>query len=235
MSQQSNWELTSNRFVAFFDILGFKDLVMRSTHSQVLEKLAVLKETIINLGKIHSADFLKKQELEDDQTRSVTFSDSIIFFSKGDTKKDAFKILLDCYGILLRSLENGIAIKGAVSFGQVTVDFDNSLFFGQAIIDAYLLHEDLQMLTVVMDNHSEVKFNSYYDNTEIIRLLSNYKANLKSGRITHSLLRPSTEKDVKSRIATVNKLYDHTSGRPRIYIDNTLEFLRSLVKSSNGG
>lgn len=230
MIDQVKWELTTNRFIAFFDILGFKDLVMRRTHDEVLQKLEVLKETIANLGKIHTSELLKRHELDDGQTRSVTFSDSIIFFSRGDTEKDAFKILLDCYGIILRSLSEGIAIKGAVSFGQVTVDFNTSLFFGQPIIDAYLLHEDLQMLTVVVDHHAEVKLKSYMGNRNISEMLVTYKANLKSGRITHQLLRPMAQKDVKGRIDQVTKLYEQVSGRPRLYIDYTIEFLNALLQ-----
>ena len=30
---------TASRFVAFFDILGFKDMVMKSSHNDILEKL----------------------------------------------------------------------------------------------------------------------------------------------------------------------------------------------------
>lgn len=228
MTQPENWDITANRFVAFFDILGFKDLVMRSTHQQVLDKLAKLKSTISKLEQIHTTELLKKYNIDEHQSKSVTFSDSLIFFSKGDTFNDGFKILLDSLLLMTRALADGIAIKGAISFGHVTVDFANSLFFGQPIIDAYLLHEDLQMLTVVCDNHFDVKLRSFEDSKVILDLLVSYKANMKSGRITHTLMRPQNSKRIKEGIENVGKLYDQVSGRPRLYVDNTIEFLKSL-------
>ena len=33
--KRTNWIPTDKRFVAFFDILGFKDLVMRTSHSEI--------------------------------------------------------------------------------------------------------------------------------------------------------------------------------------------------------
>src|SRR5438552_1893049 len=122
MTEQS-WKLTDERFVAFFDILGFKDLVTRKNHSEVLEKLQILKEVVEKLQDTDKQTHLKSFNIINDQTKAVTFSDSIIFFSKGATFNDALKILHDSYRISQRALENGIAIKGAISFGTITVDF----------------------------------------------------------------------------------------------------------------
>src|SRR5438045_8872602 len=118
--------------------------------------------------------------MDDDQTLSITFSNLIIFFCKYDTHNDAVKIIFDAYRILQEALKNDIAIKGSISFGEITVDFEKSLFFGQPIIDAYLLHEELQMLTVVLDNHAEFKINSF-SKFGILddAVITKYKTNLK--------------------------------------------------------
>lgn len=117
-----------------------------------------------------------------------------------------------------------------MSFGQITVDFPKSLFFGQPIIDSYLLHEELQMLTIILDEKIEVKLEEIKNDPIVDKILVNYKANLKSGRITHKLMRPEGSKSVANRLKGVKKMYNSTSGRPRIYIDNTVDFLESLDK-----
>ena len=93
----ANWKTTDNRFIAFFDILGFKDLVSTASHAQILKKLSALKFGLNILDGENGFKHLKKKlnEISIDQTKSVTFSDSIIVFSKGSSYIDASKILYD--------------------------------------------------------------------------------------------------------------------------------------------
>jgi hypothetical protein len=230
--EKNSWEITSERFVAFFDILGFKDLVARNTHNNVLKKLEILKRAI---QKIEGNSYVQRFEdfkVETDQTKVVTFSDSLIIFSKGAKDKDAVKIISDCYEILRISIKNGISIKGAISFGEITVDFEKSLFFGQPLIDAYLLHDELQMLTVIMDHNFEKRWEKI-NNEEFNEIIITYKVNLKCGRITHKILRPHGQNNLQLRINYVKYIYSIVSGRPRLYLDNTIEFLNSMLLTTN--
>ncbi len=221
--EESNWETTTNRFVLFFDILGFKDMVQAHDHQYTLDKLNLLKDKIDEInGKEFGDDEIK---IAADQTRSATFSDSIIFFSKSNGVEDLLKILYNAYSILHNAIENGIPIKGSISCGQVTVDFNKSIFFGKPIIDAYLLHENLQMLTVVTDHHFEQQLMQH--DKFFPSFLSTYKVNLKIGRATHKIIRPIPKHLLKT-IEELKKHYLQVSGYPRIYIDNTLDFYESL-------
>src|ERR1700744_2479239 len=105
---QEDWKITTNRFVAFFDILGFKDLVERSAHAEVVSKLMTLKKALKKLENIYADESFKKYDME--ETKGITFSDSIIIFSKSDTAKDANKILLDSVFLIMESLEIGLGI-----------------------------------------------------------------------------------------------------------------------------
>ncbi len=227
------WEVTTNRFVAFFDIMGFKDMVQRNSHEEIFDKLENLKNVLDVLEKVSGFKFLEKFGIAEYQTKAITFSDSIVFFSKGDEPKDAAKILIDSYSFLLHSIKKGVPIKGALSYGRISVDFENSLFFGQPIIDAFLLQEELQLYTAIIDHLFESKLSDFNKNESFISLkekaTTNYKANLKTGKVTHLLLKPSINYEIKDHISNVEKLYSSVSGRPRLYVDNTLEFLKSLL------
>lgn len=224
-AENQEWDKTCNRFVAFFDIMGFKEMVERNEHEVIVQKLESLKVTLRHLDALQN----DKRHVEFSETKSITFSDSIIFFSKGDTIGDANKIIFDSIFLIIMALDYGIPIKGALSFGKITVDIDNSLFFGRPIIDSYLLHDSLQLYTAVIDNHCELKFNELNLPMLVKTFFTEYKANFKTGRITHLILRPPYSY-IQQQIDGVKKLKHTVSGGPRIYLDNTLDFLNTLKK-----
>lgn len=224
--ENDTWTITRNRFIAFFDIMGFKEMVDRNDHKDIVEKLRTLKIALKAVESIHKEKDYKEKISE---TKSVSFSDSIIFFSKEDSVKDLHKILWDSAWIIYKSLENGIGIKGAISHGEITVDFDNSLFFGKPIIDAYLLHDQIQLYTAVIDNNVEKILNKEKLPSEANKFIATHKAVLKNGKVTHKLITPGLKEFIKKEINAVNKMYENVSGHPRIYVDNTLDFLNQLL------
>lgn len=225
-----DWIKTTPRFVAFFDIMGFKDMVQRNSHNDILEKLEILKNTLKTLEGWNSENIkeLEKLNIEKQQTKSITFSDSIIIFSKGESIKDLNKILIDSYLILNKALNSGIGIKGALSYGEITVDFENHLFFGQPIIDAFQLHDELLLYSAVLDNNIESKILTLGEHNMPENTIINFKAILKSGKIKHKLIR--YDLDTEKAILQLEKLYQSVSGRPRLYIDNTIDFFTETKK-----
>lgn len=224
--EDSGWDkITTERFVLFFDILGFKDLVQRNTHEKVLEKLTKLNTNIRAIHEKLDAEQAKRYDINKAQVRSTTFSDSIIFFTKGAEHGDLLAIMLAGGEFLRRACEAGVPLKGAFSYGKITVDFKENIFFGQPIIDAYLLHEELQILWLVADHHFQFKYDQIEAETKkSFEALCSYKVPLKSKKVTHNLLVPFV-KQLDTYEKNVKKMYMEVSGSPRVYIDNTLEFL----------
>lgn len=226
------WKKKATRFILFVDILGFKDLVMRENHAQIIKKLTELTHALEYLEGEEGTNFLSKyvNNLEIDQTKSVTFSDSIIVFSKGCTATDAAKIIANASALLGYAMMHKIPVKGAISYGQITIDFEKSLFFGRPLIDAYLLHEELNMLSIIIDHNAEKRFNRLKSNIYNYSQLVQYEVSMKYSRVTHTILAPTTN-TVQKRIENLKRLYFQTSGKPRIYIDTTLKFYESLLKT----
>jgi hypothetical protein len=124
-------------------------------------------------------------------------------------------------------MEAGIPIKGVLAYGKVTVDFDSPVFFGKPFIDSYLLHEELQMMTCILHHSFEAKFRDF-SLKGLQSMVTDYRVFLRSGRLTHTIIRPHDEQSIEMMENSLQKMYSGVSGRPRLYIDNTLEFLRSL-------
>lgn len=132
-SDDSEWNISSNRFVAFLDILGFKKLVENSFHGDLMEKFEFIteKKNIINNGK---DDKIKPINI-------VAFSDSIVIFSKNDTFETFEVFLYAVSWIFSEIIKEKIPIKGAFAHGLMTADFSKEIFFGMPLIKAYEIEE----------------------------------------------------------------------------------------------
>ena len=107
--------------------------------------------------------------------------------------------------------------------------FQNNLFCGQPIVDAYLLEEDLQYMGVVFHHTYEEAYYKLSD-TQIKRVsnwIKEVSTPFRYGKRTHLNLdyriAGSTTYELKERIE--NQRF-YSSGDARKYIDNTLEMIR---------
>ena len=239
MSKKNNdkWSITEKRFIAYFDILGFKDRVMRDEHEAIYEALASIDE-----NTLHS--FLETQEARNlflDSGICITkFSDSIALFSKKDTVEDFILFLISTRFLFSSFLKAGFLMKGGMAYGNISLDKNKQLYFGQPIIDACLLQEEVDYIGVVAHNSIEEfqqkigKTNKKFY-TASTQLLFEGKSPLKkSGLVTHLNLnwfphlanKESNNNDTKKDIiAALKKYYLNVSGSPRRYIDNTIDFI----------
>jgi hypothetical protein len=52
---------------------------------------------------------------------------------------------------------NNIPLKGAIAFGNFSANWDQSVFFGKPLIDAFELHNDLDMYCAILHSSAEKK------------------------------------------------------------------------------
>lgn len=203
---------TVNRFVVFLDIMGFKDRVARTSHSKLLTQLTEFNSEISSyISFRHEADIQLAQ-----------FSDSIILFSNDTTLKSLKSIAEVARGIMQTAIRRQIPLKGAIAQGQITCDIPKQLFFGQALIDAYLLEENIHYYGILV-HHTAESAVSKLDET----LFKDIKAPLKSGKIAHYEL--SWYADENNELANIydalKNIRQTVSDAPRKYIDNTVEVI----------
>ena len=127
-----------------------------------------------------------------------------------------------------KSIDKNVPIKGVLSKGLITADFNQNIFFGQAIIDAYLLQEELKYYGIIITSIIEKEIIN--DNLELPnRLIFREKTPLKSGKIEY--LNLSFYKDIT--IDKLKELYHNVDGSPRIYVDNTIEMFKKFEEQIN--
>lgn len=227
----NSWSRSENRFIGFIDIMGFKDLVARNNEEVLYLMMRRIRESTFQNVITHGVD-----DPEDGYESNIyitTYSDSIIIYSKDNSEQCLNSFINAISGLTNDLIIHGIPHKGAIAHGLMTLDFKNSIFFGQPLIDAYLLHDELAFYGVVVhataDNFIRTCGSKY---------VFEYNCPFKSGVSKHLTILPELlEPDPLYEISyndcykAVENFRQRTSGSLRMYIDRTLQYLESLKSS----
>lgn len=135
-----NNEQYSQYYVAFLDILGFKDLV-NSSGSSCGEILKIYK--FLNSYSDMIFRFLKDgyEDIED-RIKMKIMSDSICVYTEASNSHALFELVNFCtvfqYNLLV--IDPCIFIRGGITYGDMYAKDD--ILFGPALTEAYLLEEN---------------------------------------------------------------------------------------------
>ena len=225
--EKAKWKTTTERFVVFLDIMGFKDLVARNSHREVFSVMRELSKTKKFLDWVFTVAGQKGS------VETTTFSDSIMLFSNDNTPNSLKNISLATNYLMREALAKSIPLKGAIAVGEISVDRINQIYFGQPLIDAYLLQEEVYYYGIVAHNSIDKYFNEALKAKKVEDFIE-IKTPLKVGLVSHQNLNwfsyiadddPTIKKEFDDQILKIKSL---TSGHPRKYIDNTIEVFNSI-------
>ncbi|OJW82086.1 MAG: hypothetical protein BGO69_15930 [Bacteroidetes bacterium 46-16] len=115
-------------FFAYFDLLGYKDVNLGSNPSkqpsmQELARFTDLMQGAIEHSLTDELKFAKDGrsviiDVDAVKIQTIVFSDTIIFFTRGDTVKDYLEVLKVAYTFNWRSLQVGFPSRGIVYYGD---------------------------------------------------------------------------------------------------------------------
>lgn len=135
--------------VALCDILGFSEMVGRYPLKEFVERSLGWFRSVLH-HSLHHGEFPRTPPSFDALNSHpllgiAWFSDSILLWTREDND-DCFKALLETVGWLafetITSLET--KIRCGVAYGEAFIDPQESLFVGQAIVDAHRLEQAQQ-------------------------------------------------------------------------------------------
>ena len=161
MAQNNEWSDDNEKFVLYLDIMGFKDRVAKTEVGELKEMLMAFKTKNIKLMPLleHESRGEKKQLM-----KMAQFSDSIVIISRGSTIDDFNRITKASAVLMQTALETGFALRGAIAAGDMVFDDEKQIFFGKALVDAYLLEEQLSYYGIVFHDSAEHLVDSYLKN-----------------------------------------------------------------------
>jgi hypothetical protein len=143
-----------NRWVAFFDILGFSDEVVKAnsdyhyfsilnSYNEVLEALS------------------RKCDVDSKNLLHTWFSDSFIIYSKNDSPKAYVTLQSVAKQFMTTCLFNRVPLRGAISFGPLYANKTTQTFIGKALVEAYHASEEQNWIGFVLTEAAINKVNEY--------------------------------------------------------------------------
>jgi hypothetical protein len=237
-NKKKHWQIECNRFVAYIDILGFKELVLNNSFEYLIDKFSIINNDTLLFSSPKFFDGKKIVCLH-----SIYFSDTIYIFSSNDSIISFKHFLLALYYYTNCLLFNNIPFTGAISHGNAYIDIEKNIFFGKPIIDSYILGEQVNYIGLVAHNSID-KYLSLFKSNDISDIVDNYlfqaKTPLKCGSITHNNLYWFNIFDIETRddlcldmemknsIDAIEDFFMTSSGSPRRYFDNTLDLMKKV-------
>ncbi|QJD87608.1 hypothetical protein [Cohnella herbarum] len=176
------------KFIAFLDILGFRDMVNSNSHND-LEKIieSVIERNVLRAEK-NVNKTLRDLKYDDVQISFLTLSDSIIIWT-GDKNALSFVGFIMIVNILSAALMyDGVPIRGGISCGPISIKQDKRQYlYGKGIVKAYNIEKKQDWSGVVIDPEV-LKLDELYNSKEIELLRSHnhivdYKVPNKSGEM----------------------------------------------------
>lgn len=234
----------SNSFVAFFDILGFKNVVENNTHEDLLElyndSLPFSLELLDKYFPFIYSTITPAAEQTAISIKAFLISDSLILIQDEFTERGLTYIIAESQILLGSCLFDGIPLRGAISFGEVTMQATNwgTTIVGKALTNAYLLESKQNWSGGIIDGRcfeavKQQGKQKLEDRLLAIRhpapLMCRYDVPMKSGSYESHFVfdwtnypQIKTHSDVLASFSKHNK--DVDSAEVRLKIENTLKF-----------
>lgn len=225
VKDQNNWIDTNDRFIAFLDIMGFKEMIIREGNKTILDKIEKIASRVQLMDGVGDI-------------KTIIFSDSILVITPDNSYTSAYSICVITEDIFTTAFTEGVPIKGAIACGELTADLDKAIYFGRPLIDAYELQQELELYGVVLHHTAEKQIKkAEKDKAPGVEPIENvhiskYLTPLKSGKVNHFMMSGFMKFDLENKIEPLLlNLYLSVSGSPRRYVDNTMDFYNWCTKN----
>lgn len=140
--------MTDKRFVAVFDILGFKNLVdNRDIRELVTGDLALFRRLVgfsLNHGEVPELPPQLRTIREQGRVGFAWFSDTLFIYAKDDADLSCRNVLESVGWLLFNTMWKSTRLRGGISYGEFYAEPENEIYVGSAIVEAYKLEQAQQ-------------------------------------------------------------------------------------------
>jgi len=240
-------------FIAFFDVLGFKEFINNNELEEVKRlfefllrdtQTAVAGEEYIQLNSGLVIPDLKQQKVN-----CLHISDSIVFWTNSNTEKDFEELVNVCYSFYWRSLQTTFPVRGCLVYGEIdfrpfTIENANGITFynysliGKGLVDAYLKAESIEYAGCLLDSSAIKQVDDKLINKLIYdQKICMYKVPFKTGESYEHVFRPikgdhndvsfrNTAEQIKSLFTYASKAdVNNLSENVKKKMNNTIDFI----------
>lgn len=247
-------------FLAYFDVLGFKEIVMNNSLVELNQIFShLLRDTQTALSGenyIQAQPGLIVADLTKQKVHCLHISDSVLFWTDTDSNDDFIELAKVCYTFYWRSLQLFVPLRGCVVYGEVEFRpfqfkndngamFHNSSLYGKGLVEAYLKADQIDYAGCYVDKSVVSKVgdpiitNLIYD-----QMLCYYKVPFKGNRFSYEhVFRPikgnHNEVSFRNSAKRIKSLFSYHSKMTEFpdsvmtKLNNTIDFLEHFRETDS--
>lgn len=238
-------------FIAFFDVLGFKEFIYNNDFEEVKRLFShLLRDTqyaVAGEKSVMARPGVAVPDLSQQKINCLHVSDSIVFWTNKDEEADFSDLVEVCYTFYWRSLQTTFPLRGCLVHGEIDFNpytitneagatFYNYSLIGKGLVEAYLKAESIEYAGCYIDQTALDKVEDRLVTKFIYaQKLCYYKVPFKTGEGYEHVFRPvhGDHNDVsfRNRAKDIKRLFTHhtkvttLSDGVRRKMNNTIDFL----------
>jgi hypothetical protein len=160
-----------NRLLAFFDILGFKEVHLRKKDLDTLYREYTDFIDKANRDIFGDVKTIYGEPSVSNFNKSIIFSDSILLISYDiDDNKNINKFLLSCVTLMQEAIKHGFILRGAIGYGEALYDEEKNIFLSKEFAELYVKESKQNWAGCGIFVNEEIKakiVNAVFGNREI--------------------------------------------------------------------
>lgn len=243
-----------NRFIAYFDYLGFKEFIENNDlayQSRIIANNFRDMENALGQGKLKDIPQGVIADISNSQINCINFSDTVVFFTNDTSDTSLIEILEVAYKFNSQAINSCFPVRGALVHGEmVYVEYKeknsgggiyniNSVF-GKGLVKAHLRAEQQHWAGTVIDESltTEIAKRRYNIDEFLLPYAKKYKVPYKDGvkraeeyvlNIIKGTLNSESLKNFDRGIRENFAQYNKSVADERVQqkISNTIQFLES--------
>ena len=225
------WE-THERWVAHFDILGFKSLLDQGW----MEFKTVLSQSKIDdiLNAIENIPPLYREHID-----YLFYADTFIFYSNSDQALDYSSIICVAQEFIRKCIYIKLPVRGAISFGELIFGHEKRILMGKAFLESYEYSEDQNWLGLLLTPSATRKVSGYslnplhhsYINQDIpLRRYSIFNPDVFAYTFCEGCANFSNP-----LLGDLDEMLKTAPAAEKVKYENTIEFIKKYDKRLGGG
>lgn len=243
-------------YLAYFDLLGFKDFIEHNGFSDQGKGIRTIIRDIKNAlsdGTLQKAQDRSVPDFTKTSIQVLNFSDTIIFWTKDDSEQSLNEILQVAYKYNQSSTIYSFPARGALTFGEIRFlkeSIKNNIggafyldsIVGKGLVDSYLLAESTEWSGAIIDSSVVNKISNFgkipheflksYAKTHQIPFKNEMYQNRFAFKLCVEPINNRTflnySKRIEENFSNYNKRVESVEVQRKL--TNTIDFLRTAIK-----
>ena len=158
--------IQGKRAIAYFDILGFKAKVENMPINELAHKYEEIVRQTDGVFTVKNGTVVSKQVCH-----RYIFSDSIFLIAEEDSDESFMDLFFYAWRLMQMFIAAGFPLRGAMTYGDIYVNFEKNIFLGRAISEAAVLEGKQNWIGATVDSTVIDRYESIFERDDVYGFL----------------------------------------------------------------